>query len=96
MPGFIAKKLCPNLRFIKPDFEKYRRYAELAREVFREFDRDFDAVSLDEAFLDVTEYLKTRGVGASAAASDLRAKVRAKTNGLTCSAGVAPQFAAKR
>ena len=90
MPGFIAKKLCPNLRFIKPDFEKYRRYAELAREVFREFDRDFDAVSLDEAFLDVTEYLKTRGVGASAAASDLRAKVRAKTNGLTCSAGVAP------
>ena len=90
MPGFIAKKLCPNLTFVKPDFDRYRQYAELAREVFREFDRDFDAVSLDEAYLDVTEYLKTRGVDASAAASDLRAKVRAKTNGLTCSAGAAP------
>ena len=90
MPGFIAKKLCPHLTFVTPDFEKYRRYAELAREVFREFDADFDAVSLDEAFLDVTEYLETRGVDASAAAADLRAKVRAKTKGLTCSAGVAP------
>jgi DNA polymerase kappa len=90
MPGFIAKKLCPHLTFVTPDFEKYRRYAELAREVFREFDADFDAVSLDEAFLDVTEYLETRGVYASAAAADLRAKVRAKTSGLTCSAGVAP------
>ena len=90
MPGFIAKKLCPHLTFVTPDFEKYRRYAELAREVFREFDADFDAVSLDEAFLDVTEYLETRGVDASAAAADLRAKVRAKTGGLTCSAGVAP------
>lgn len=90
MPGFIAKKLCPHLTFVTPDFEKYRRYAELAREVFREFDADFDAVSLDEAFLDVTEYLETRGVDASAAAADLRAKVRAKTSGLTCSAGVAP------
>lgn len=90
MPGFIAKKLCPHLTFVTPDFPKYRRYAELAREVFREFDADFDAVSLDEAFLDVTEYLETRGVDASAAAADLRAKVRAKTSGLTCSAGVAP------
>jgi DNA polymerase kappa len=78
------------LTFVTPDFAKYRRYAELAREVFREFDADFDAVSLDEAFLDVTEYLETRGVDASAAAADLRAKVRAKTSGLTCSAGVAP------
>ena len=90
MPGFIAKRLCPHLTFVTPDFPKYRRYAELAREVFREFDADFDAVSLDEAFLDVTEYLETRGVDASAAAADLRAKVRAKTKGLTCSAGVAP------
>lgn len=90
MPGFIAKRLCPHLTFVTPDFPKYRRYAELAREVFREFDADFDAVSLDEAFLDVTEYLETRGVDASAAAADLRAKVRAKTSGLTCSAGVAP------
>ena len=90
MPGFIAKRLCPHLTFVTPDFPKYRRYAELAREVFREFDADFDAVSLDEAFLDVTEYLGTRGVDASAAAADLRAKVRAKTSGLTCSAGVAP------
>ena len=90
MPGFIALKLCPNLTFVKPDFEKYRRYATLAREVFREYDPNFDAVSLDEAFLDVTEYLALNGVDANAAASAVRAKVRARTGGLTCSAGVAP------
>ena len=85
MPGFIALKLCPNLTFVKPDFEKYRRYATLAREVFREYDPNFDAVSLDEAFLDVTEYLALNGVDANAAASAVRAKVRARTGGLTCS-----------
>ena len=90
MPGFIAKKLCPNLTFVKPDFARYTRYAALAREVFRAFDPDFDALSLDEAFLDVTRYLKTRGVDAETAARDLRAEVRLKTGGLTCSAGVAP------
>ena len=90
MPGFIAKKLCPNLTFVKPDFARYERYAALAREVFRAFDPDFDALSLDEAFLDVTRYLKTRGVDAETAARDLRAEVRLKTGGLTCSAGVAP------
>ena len=90
MPGFIAKKLCPNLTFVKPDFARYTHYAALAREVFRAFDPDFDALSLDEAFLDVTRYLKTRGVDAETAARDLRAEVRLKTGGLTCSAGVAP------
>ena len=90
MPGFIALKLCPDLTFVKPDFEKYRRYANLAREVFREYDPNFDAVSLDEAFLDVTEYLALNGVDANAAASAVRAKVRERTGGLTCSAGVAP------
>jgi DNA polymerase kappa len=90
MPGFIALKLCPDLTFVKPDFEKYRRYANLAREVFREYDPNFDAVSLDEAFLDVTEYLALNGVDANAAASAVRAKVRVRTGGLTCSAGVAP------
>ena len=70
MPGFIALKLCPDLTFVKPDFEKYRRYANLAREVFREYDPNFDAVSLDEAFLDVTEYLALNGVDANAAASE--------------------------
>ena len=79
MPGFIAKKLCPNLTFVKPDFARYTRYAALAREVFRAFDPDFDALSLDEAFLDVTRYLKTRGVDAETAARDLRAEVRLKT-----------------
>ena len=90
MPGFIALKLCPDLTFVKPDFEKYRRYATLARSVFREYDPNFDAVSLDEAFLDVTEYLALNGVDANAAASAIRAKVRERTGGLTCSAGVAP------
>lgn len=91
MPGFIAKKLCPRLVFVEPDFEKYRRYAALTREVFRSFDADFDAGSLDEAFLEISAYMNRTGTSSpDAVAAELRTAVREKTGGLTCSAGVAP------
>lgn len=91
MPGFIAKKLCPHLVFVKPDFEKYRHYAALTREVFRSFDADFDAGSLDEAYLEISAYMNRTGTSSpDAVAAALRVAVREKTGGLTCSAGVAP------
>ena len=57
MPGFIARKLCPQLRIIPPDFDKYREAASHVRKVFAKYDPDFSAASLDEAYLDLTDYM---------------------------------------
>ena len=58
MPGFIALKLCPHLKFIKPDFKKYEKVAALARQVFQQFDVAFCSRGLDEASLCITEYCR--------------------------------------
>jgi DNA polymerase kappa len=57
MPGFIAKRLCPHLILVKSDWAAYRVAAQQTRDVFREYDPNFTAGSLDEASLDITEYL---------------------------------------
>ncbi|KAF9621196.1 hypothetical protein IFM89_016690 [Coptis chinensis] len=80
MPGFIARKLCPELIFVPPDFKNV---------VFQKYDPNFIASSLDEAYLDISEVCKARGVSSEEVASELRAGVYQET-GLTCSAGVAP------
>jgi DNA polymerase kappa len=91
MPGFIAKRLCPELVFVAPCFEKYTAAAEETRRVFATFDPEFIAGSLDEAFLDVTDYCaREGGISGSDAAARLRSAVKDATRGLTCSAGVAP------
>ncbi|KAI3431033.1 DNA polymerase kappa [Psidium guajava] len=88
MPGFIARKLCPELIFVPVDFEKYTYYSDLTRKVFQTYDPNFIAASLDEAYLDITEVCKERGVSGGEVAEELRNTVFGET-GLTCSAGVA-------
>lgn len=56
-PGFIALKLCKDLQFIKCDFNKYTRYASQICSIFAQYDSDYAAASLDEAYLDVTDYI---------------------------------------
>ena len=56
MPGFIGRRLCPELVFVKPDFSKYVKIAAATRAIFVDYDPDFEAGSLDEAYLDVTDY----------------------------------------
>ncbi|EOX98479.1 DNA/RNA polymerases superfamily protein isoform 1 [Theobroma cacao] len=89
MPGFIARKLCPELIFVPTDFEKYTHYSNLTRKVFQNYDPNFMAASLDEAYLDITEVCKERGISGAEIAEELRSRVHEET-GLTCSAGVAP------
>lgn len=60
MPGFIAKKLCPELVIVPPHFEKYKEYSHQVQEVLAEYDPNFAMASLDEAYLDLTEYLENR------------------------------------
>uniref|UniRef100_A0A671TSP0 DNA polymerase kappa n=1 Tax=Sparus aurata TaxID=8175 RepID=A0A671TSP0_SPAAU len=60
MPGFIAKKLCPDLVIVPTNFDKYRAVSKEIREIFAEYDPHFQPLSLDEAYLDFTDHLDQR------------------------------------
>ena len=87
MPGFIAKKLCPDLVFVKPDFKKYIAASRASRTVFAQYDPNFIAGSLDEAYIEVTKYCEEHGTTMERVAEEIRAKVKEVTGGLTCSVG---------
>jgi DNA polymerase kappa len=60
MPGFIARKLCPELIIIHPNFEKYTAVSERVREIFALYDPNYSMMSLDEAYLDFTDHVTWR------------------------------------
>ncbi|CAB3402899.1 unnamed protein product [Caenorhabditis bovis] len=60
MPGFIAKKLCPNLVIVPGNYRKYSKISKQFAEIFSEYDEDLGMMSLDEAYIDLTEYLYGR------------------------------------
>ncbi|XP_068781615.1 DNA polymerase kappa-like isoform X1 [Struthio camelus] len=60
MPGFIAKKLCPHLTIVPLNFEKYGKVSKEVREILAEYDPNFMPMGLDEAYLNITEYLEER------------------------------------
>lgn len=94
MPMSQARKLCPQLTVIAPDFEKYRAVSAQIHAVFRRYTVQIEPLSLDEAYLDVTENLQNIA-SATEAAMRIRAEIFQAT-GLTASAGVAPnKFLAK-
>ncbi|CAI5930630.1 unnamed protein product [Closterium sp. NIES-64] len=78
MPGFIARKLCPELVFVPPDSTKYQHYSNLTHEVFRQYDPHFVARSLDEAYLDITAVCEDRSMTPAQVAEELRHKVRSR------------------
>lgn len=86
MPSVTALRRCPHLVFVKPRFDAYREVSTQIRAIFAEYTPHVEPLSLDEAYLDVTEDLKGIGV-ATAIAEEIRARIRAET-GLTASAGV--------
>src|SRR3954451_13496121 len=86
MPSVTARRKCPELIFVRPRFEVYRAVSLQIRAIFAEYTPLIEPLSLDEAYLDVTENLK--GIGsATRIAEEIRARIRAET-GLTASAGV--------
>ncbi|MDO5706713.1 MAG: DNA polymerase IV [Paracoccus sp. (in: a-proteobacteria)] len=86
MPSVTALRRCPELIFIKPRFDVYRAISQQIRAIFARFTPLIEPLSLDEAYLDVTDHLPPGG-SATAVARDIRALIRAET-GLTASAGV--------
>jgi DNA polymerase-4 len=86
MPSVSAKRKCPDLIFVKPRFDAYKAVSLQIREIFSEHTPLVEPLSLDEAYLDVTENLK--GIAsATEIAKEIRSKIRAETS-LTASAGV--------
>ena len=86
MPSITAKRKCPDLIFVKPRFDAYKAISLQIREIFAEYTPIIEPLSLDEAYLDVTENLK--GIAsATQIAEEIRARIRAETE-LTASAGV--------
>jgi len=86
MPSVTAKRRCPDLIFVKPRFDAYREVSNRIRAIFHDYTPHVEPLSLDEAYLDVTEDLKGIGI-ATTIAEEIRARIRAET-GLTASAGV--------
>ncbi|MCQ8239760.1 DNA polymerase IV [Rhizosaccharibacter radicis] len=86
MPSVTARRLCPELLFVRPRFEVYRGVSQQIRAIFADYTSLIQPLALDEAYLDVTEPLRDLG-SATAIATEIRARIRAET-GLTASAGV--------
>ncbi len=94
MPSARAVKLCPSLILLPVNFEKYRVESRRVQEIMRSFSEQIEPLSLDEAYLDVTDSPAFGGV-ATEIARAIRQKIFAETK-LTASAGVAPnKFLAK-
>ena len=94
MPAIRAERLCPDAIFVPPDFTRYRAVSRSVREIFKRHTDLIEPLSLDEAYLDVTEN-KTGLATATLVARTIREQIRQELN-LTASAGVAPnKFLAK-
>jgi DNA polymerase IV len=94
MPALRAERLCPGAIFVPPDFPRYRAVSQHTREIFARHTDLIEPLSLDEAYLDVTEN-KTGLPTATRVARMIREQIREELH-LTASAGVAPnKFLAK-
>ncbi|MDK4563971.1 DNA polymerase IV [Kingella kingae] len=94
MPVATAKRLCPQAVFVPPHFDLYRQMSQQIHTIFQRYTDLIEPISLDEAYLDVTQN-KQQLPYASQVAKQIRAEILAQT-GLTASAGIAPnKFLAK-
>ncbi len=84
--GALAKELCPDLIFVKPRFSRYQEISKEIRKIFFEYSDLVEPLSLDEAFIDVTENKKGLS-SASSIARKIREEIKEKT-GLNASAGI--------
>ena len=94
LSGIQAKKMCPDLIFVPPRFDRYKEISKKIRTIFLEYTDLVEPLSLDEAYLDVTEN-KKGNPSATLIAQEIRARIFAEV-GLTASAGVSVnKFVAK-
>jgi DNA polymerase-4 len=89
MPAVRAEHLCPNAVFLPPDFPRYRAVSRQVREILKRHTHLIEPLSLDEAYLDVSEN-KTGLPTATQGARTIREQIRSEL-GLTASAGASPR-----
>jgi len=81
MPSVVAKRLCPDLIFVKHNFERYHQVSAIVFDIFKEYTDIIEPLSIDEAFLDVTDDKKNIG-SATVIAKRIRNEIRQKTGKL--------------
>ena len=86
MAGNLAAKLCPDIIFVRPNFERYSEISKKIRAIFYDYTDLVEPLSLDEAYLDVTQN-KKGNPSASLIAKDIRERILNEV-GLTASAGI--------
>jgi len=86
MPSVTAQRQCPGLIFVKPRFDVYKAISQQIRAIFAEHTPIIEPLSLDEAYLDVTENLQSIPLARDIALA-IRAKIKAETD-LNASAGI--------
>lgn len=93
MPGFIAKKLCPELILIGGNFQKYEETSRKFKDILQVYDPEFESGGLDEASVDLTNYINENGISSDEEIEKLCHDIRMKINtatGVTCSCGIGP------
>lgn len=94
MSGYMAKKLCPEIIFVRPRFDRYKEISKKIRNIFLDYTDLVEPLSLDEAYLDVTEN-KKGNPSATLIAQEIRKRIFEEV-GLTASAGISiNKFVAK-
>ncbi|KAI0879796.1 uncharacterized protein GGS22DRAFT_182809 [Annulohypoxylon maeteangense] len=88
MAGFVAKKLCPDLLLLPLNFEKYTSKAQEVRQVLAKYDPRFESASIDEAYLNITEYCAESNLTPGDVVQQMRDEIHDKTR-ITVSAGIA-------
>ena len=92
MPGFIALKLCPQLKLVDGHYYKYKEESHKIMEILEEYDPFIESMGLDEAYLDLTDYCKNNKIYSKddiiTLVNEIKKKIFEKTK-LTCSVGIA-------
>lgn len=83
----VAKRLCPHLIIVEPHFQRYKEVSAQFHEIFHDYTDLIEPISLDEAFLDVTELKGDKDILAMDIAREIKQRIF-ETTGLTASAGV--------
>lgn len=86
MPGFIGKRLCPQLVMIPPRMDKYKAVSVVISNIISKYDPDYEMGSLDEAYLDITKYCADHSLTPGDVLFRLRTEIK-QTTGLTASGG---------
>lgn len=88
MAGFVAKRLCPELLLLPLNFDKYTAKAREVREVLANYDPRFESASIDEAYLNITEYCSEHNMSPADVVQQMRDEIHEHTR-ITVSAGIA-------